>query len=134
MNITERQNVNSKKNAEVSENNKVDYVVEEMEERYPQMTAEFKRIQREQYALFCRKQKNYGPHNISMGTPLDTEEDRRFSLQGLFFRLNDKINRFKQMVCFGSEDAVGEPLADTFKDISVYGIIAQLVQNGKWGK
>ena len=37
-------------------------------------------------------------------------------------------------IMFGSQDAVGEPLNDTFKDISVYGIIAQLVQSGKWGK
>lgn len=106
----------------------------EMEEKFPVMTEEFKRIQTEQYELFCRKQKNYGPDNISMGSSLDREEDRKLSLQGLFFRLNDKINRYKQMIMFGSKDAVGESLDDTFKDVSVYGIIAQLVQSGKWGK
>jgi hypothetical protein len=106
----------------------------EMEEKFPVMTAEFKRIQAEQYELFCRKQKNYGPDNISMGSSLEREEDRKLSLQGLFFRLNDKINRYKQMIMFGSKDAVGESLDDTFKDVSVYGIIAQLVQSGKWGK
>ena len=111
-----------------------DPIVREMEEKYPAMTDEFKRIQRDQYVLFCRKQKNYGPDNISLGTSLEREQDRRLSLQGLFFRLNDKINRYKQMIMFGSQDAVGESLEDTFKDISVYGIIAQLVQNGKWGK
>ena len=108
--------------------------ISEMEEKFPVMTAEFKRIQAEQYELFCRKQKNYGPDNISMGSSLEREEDRKLSLQGLFFRLNDKINRYKQMIMFGSKDAVGESLDDTFKDISVYGIIAQLVQSGKWGK
>ena len=106
----------------------------EIEEKFPVMTAEFKRIQAEQYELFCRKQKNYGPDNISMGSTLEREEDRKLSLQGLFFRINDKINRYKQMIMFGSTDAVGEALDDTFKDISVYGIIAQLVQSGKWGK
>lgn len=106
----------------------------EIEEKFPVMTAEFKRIQAEQYELFCRKQLNYGPDNISMGSSLEREEDRKLSLQGLFFRLNDKINRYKQMIMFGSKDAVGESLDDTFKDISVYGIIAQLVQSGKWGK
>jgi hypothetical protein len=106
----------------------------EMEEKFPVMTAEFKRIQAEQYELFCRKQKNYGPDNISMGSSLEREEDRKLSLQGLFFRLNDKINRYKQMIMFGSKDAVGESLDDTFKDVSVYGIIAQLVKSGKWGK
>ena len=109
-------------------------VVKEMEEKFPVMTAEFKRIQRAQYELFCAKQSNYGPDNISMGSTLEKEEDRKLSLQGLFFRINDKINRYKQMIMFGSKDAVGESLDDTFKDISVYGIIAQLVQSGKWGK
>ncbi len=109
-------------------------VVTEMEKKFPVMTAEFKRIQHAQYELFCAKQSNYGPDNISMGSNLEREEDRKLSLQGLFFRLNDKINRYKQMIMFGSKDAVGESLDDTFKDISVYGIIAQLVQSGKWGK
>jgi len=109
-------------------------VVIEMEKKFPVMTAEFKRIQQAQYELFCAKQSNYGPDNISMGSTLEREEDRKLSLQGLFFRLNDKINRYKQMIMFGSKDAVGESLDDTFKDISVYGIIAQLVQSGKWGK
>ena len=109
-------------------------VVKQMEEKFPVMTAEFKRIQQEQYELFCAKQSNYGPDNISMGTTLERDQDITLSLQGLFFRLNDKINRYKQMIMFGSKDAVGESLDDTFKDISVYGIIAQLVQSGKWGK
>jgi hypothetical protein len=108
--------------------------VREIEKNFPIMTEEFKRIQKEQYILFCKKQKNYGPDNISMGTSLERDNDKRLSLQGLFFRMNDKINRYKQMIMFGSQDAVGEPLSDTFKDISVYGIIAQLVQSGKWGK
>jgi hypothetical protein len=109
-------------------------VVAEMEKKFPIMTTEFKRIQQMQYELFCAKQSNYGPDNISMGTTLEREDDRKLSLQGLFFRLNDKINRYKQMIMFNSRDAVGESLDDTFKDISVYGIIAQLVQSGKWGK
>ena len=109
-------------------------VVAQMEKKFPIMTEEFKRIQHAQYELFCAKQSNYGPDNISMGTTLEREEDRKLSLQGLFFRINDKVNRYKQMIMFGSKDAVGESLDDTFKDISVYGIIAQLVQSGKWGK
>ena len=109
-------------------------VVKEMEEKFPVMTSEFKRIQQAQYELFCAKQSNYGPDNISMGSTLEREQDRKLSLQGLFFRINDKVNRYKQMIMFGSKDAVGESLDDTFKDISVYGIIAQLVQSGKWGR
>jgi hypothetical protein len=58
----------------------------------------------------------------------------RLSLTGLWFRLNDKMNRIKQIVVFGEPDEVGESIQDTFQDLSVYGIIAQIVQNGKWGK
>ena len=39
-------------------------VVEQMEKEWPEMTKEFKKIQTEQYELFCRKQHDYGPGNI----------------------------------------------------------------------
>ena len=48
--------------------------------------------------------------------------------------MTDKINRLKQMIIFNQKDNVGESLTDTFQDLSVYGIIAQIVQNKKWGK
>jgi hypothetical protein len=98
------------------------------------MTDEYKRIMWEQYETFCKKQRNYGPTNISVGTQLQTKDDIKLSLSGLFFRMNDKINRMKQMVIFGQPDEVGESLTDTFADLSVYGMIAQIVKNGKWGK
>lgn len=109
-------------------------VVEQIEKQYPQMTEEFWRICHEQYETFCAKQSNYGPGNISVGTSLATEEDIRLSLTGLFFRLNDKIQRIKQLVVLGKQDNVGEAVDDTFQDLSVYGIIAQIVKRGKWAK
>ena len=109
-------------------------VVEEMEKQWPEMTAEFKRIMFTQYELFCLKQSNYGPDNISVGSDLVKEEDRNVALTGLWFRLNDKVQRLKQLVVLGKQDNVGEASEDTFQDLSVYGIIAQLVQNGKWAK
>jgi len=104
------------------------------ESNYPEMMDEYKRIMWEQYETFCKKQRNYGPGNISVGTSLETKDDIRLSLTGLFFRLNDKIQRIKQLVVFGEPDEVGESIQDTFQDLSVYGIIAQIVQNKKWGK
>jgi hypothetical protein len=98
------------------------------------MMDEYKRIMQDQYETFCKKQRNYGAGNISVGTSLETKDDIRLSLTGLFFRLNDKIQRIKQLVVFGEPDEVGESIQDTFQDLSVYGIIAQIVQNGKWGK
>ena len=50
-------------------------VIEQMEQEWPEMTQEFKKIQREQYELFLHKQHDYGPGNISVGTQLITPEE-----------------------------------------------------------
>ena len=110
-------------------------VVGYMENTYPEMTSEFKNIQREQYELFCRKQFDYGPSNVAVGTILKTKEDIRLSLLGLFFRINDKVERIKTLLMRDSESSVqDEPVVDSFNDISVYGIMAQVVSRGKWAK
>ena len=109
-------------------------IVEEMEKQWPEMTDEFKRIMFTQYELFCKKQANYGPDNISVGYDLKTKADINISLTGLWFRMNDKIQRLKQMVVQGKKDEVGEAIEDSYQDLSVYGIIAQIVSNGKWAK
>jgi hypothetical protein len=108
--------------------------VEYCERTYPQTTQEFKMILDEMYVTFCKKQRNYGPGNISVGTPLETKEDVKLSLTGLWFRINDKVQRLKQLVVLGQPDEVGESIQDTYEDLSVYGVIAQLVQRGKWAK
>ena len=45
-------------------------MIEQMEKDWPNMTQEFKKIQREQYELFLHKQHDYGPGNISVGSQL----------------------------------------------------------------
>ena len=109
-------------------------VVKQIEEQYPQMMDEYKKIMWEQYETFCLKQWNYGPGNISVGTSLATQEDIKLSLTGLWFRMNDKIQRLKQLIVLGKQDNVGEAVEDTFQDLSVYGVICQLVSRGKWAK
>jgi hypothetical protein len=110
-------------------------IVDQMEEEWPKMTKEFKRLQREQYELFCKKQHDYGPGNISVGTQLQTPEEIQLSLTGLWFRMNDKIQRLKNLLMSGRGNAVeGEPMEDAFLDVSNYGIMATIVKNGKWGK
>jgi hypothetical protein len=108
--------------------------MEYCEKHYPKMMKEYKAIMWKQYETFCRKQRNYGPHNISVGTSLETEDDIKLSLTGLWFRLNDKIQRLKQLVVLRHPDEVDESIEDTFQDLSIYGMIAQIVKNGKWGK
>ena len=107
---------------------------EHCERIYPEMMAEFKKIQAEMYETFCKKQRNYGPGNISVGTPLATKEDVKLSLSGLWFRKNDKINRLKQLVVLGQPDEVGESIEDTYEDLAVYSVISLLVNRGKWAK
>ena len=110
-------------------------IVEQMELGYPEMTTEFKKIQREQYELFLHKQHDYGPGNISVGTQLQTESEVKLSLQGLFFRMNDKIQRIKTLLLNGGKQAIkDEPLEDAYLDVSNYGIMATIVSRGKWGK
>ena len=109
-------------------------IVTLMEQEWPEMTKEFKRLQREQYELFCHKQHDYGPGNISVGTQLQTPDEIHLSLTGLWFRINDKCQRLKTMLMSGRKSAVDEPLEDAYLDISNYGIMATIVKNGKWGK
>ena len=110
-------------------------IVTLMEKEWPEMTAEFKKLQREQYELFCKKQHDYGPGNISVGTQLITPEEVKLSLTGLWFRMNDKLQRVKTLLMSGRENAVDdEPLEDAYLDVSDYGIMATLVGRGKWGK
>ena len=110
-------------------------VIEQMEKEWPEMTKEFKQLQREQYELFLHKQHDYGPGNISVGTQLQTPEEIKLSLTGLWFRMNDKLQRVKTLLMTGRESAVKyEPLEDAYLDVSNYGIMATIVGRGKWGK
>lgn len=106
--------------------------VEWCEKNYPELTQEYKKIMMEQYILFCKKHRNYGTSNINVGTNLETDSDVKLALTGLWFRINDKINRLKNLVVLGEPDSVGESVEDTFKDLSVYGIIGQIVQKRKF--
>ena len=106
--------------------------VEWCEKNYPELTTEYKKIMMNQYILFCKKHRNYGTGNINVGTDLKTDKDVKLSLTGLWFRLNDKVQRLKHLVVTGEPDTVGESLTDTFQDLSVYGIIAQIVKRKKF--
>ena len=106
--------------------------VEWCEKAYPDITTEYKKIMMEQYILFCKKHRNYGTGNINVGTNLETDADVKLALTGLWFRLNDKIQRLKQLVIQNEPDTVGESIKDTYQDLSVYGIIAQIVSQKKF--
>ena len=107
--------------------------IEYIEEHYPETAKEFQEIQYEQYETFCKKQMDYGPSNISMGTGVGESINTKLSLTALVIRINDKVQRLLNLVVENDRKAQNEPVEDAFKDLSVYGIIAQIVRNGKWG-
>lgn len=107
--------------------------VEQMKVEYPEIASEYERIMLEQYELFARKMLDYGPSNISVGTKLENPTEVKLSLTGLYFRVNDKVNRLKQLVALNKSSYVQEEsITDTWQDLSIYGMIAQIVINGKW--
>jgi hypothetical protein len=66
---------------------------------------------------------------------LTTPEEIKLSLTGLWFRMNDKIQRLKTLLMGDRDNAVeGEPMEDAFLEEGDYGIMATIVKNGKWGK
>mgnify|MGYP001315983533 CR=1 FL=1 len=54
---------------------KEENAIEYCERMYPETTDEFKKILDEMYVTFCKKQRNYGPGNISVGTDLKSDDD-----------------------------------------------------------
>ena len=83
--------------------------------------------------LFAIKMIDYGKGNISLGSNLETEDETHVAMTGIWFRLHDKIQRVKQLVLLKKEAKVKtESIKDTFQELSIYGIIAQIVSNGNW--
>ena len=102
-----------------------------LKEEYPTIYNGYQSIIDEQFELFARKHLDYGMHNVSAGTNLDNSDEVEFAMTGLWYRLSDKINRWKNMIISGRK-AQNETLIDTFQDVTNYGIIAQLVKRGLW--
>jgi len=73
--------------------------------------------------LLIRKQKDYGPKNISQspGGPLN----------GLRVRMFDKLARINNLVETGATPE-NESLRDSFIDIANYAIIAMMVLDKQW--
>ena len=102
-----------------------------LKKEYPTIYDGYQSIIDEQFELFAKKHLDYGMHNVSAGTNLDTADEVEFAMTGLWYRLSDKINRWKNMIISGRK-AQNETLIDTYQDITNYGIIAQLVEKGLW--
>ena len=67
---------------------------------------------------------------------LVNEEEKRLSLMGIWFRINDKVERIKTLIMRGDNGSLkNEGLVDSYSDISNYGVMrSQVVRRGKWTK
>jgi hypothetical protein len=109
--------------------------INDIEKKYPLTTKEFKNIQNEQYITFCKKLNDYGPYNVTLGKDILNADDIKTSLTVILVRISDKFQRLLNILFYKKEsNASNEPLIDSFKDLGVYAIIAEIVNNGKWNK
>ena len=77
----------------------------------------------------------YGIDNISLGTSLEKEEDKKISITGVWIRCMDKMNRLKNLVLYQKTNFVeDESVLDTYKDLVNYNVIAQIVLKDQWKK
>jgi hypothetical protein len=110
-------------------------VIKDFKESYPILSEEFEKVQKEQYELFAKKMLDYGIENIALGSNLEDPQDIHLSITGIWLRVNDKINRLKNLLKRNGKNYVeGETMVDSFIDISNYGLIAMLVMRNKWKK
>ena len=115
--------------------NSAKLAIKVFEKEYPELSKEFKQIQKEMYEMFARKHMDYGLNNIALGGDIiNNSDDKQFSLTGLCIRLTDKISRLKNLLINGRSFVEGEGMQDTFIDIANYGIIGLLVGRNKWKK
>ena len=108
--------------------------VKVFEKEYPELSAEFKKIQVEMYEMFAAKHMDYGLNNITLGGDMTNKADKLFSLTGLTIRLTDKISRLRNLIVNKRSFVKGEAMEDTFLDVANYGIIGLLVGRDKWKK
>ena len=71
--------------------------------------------------LFDKKQHDYGPQNIA-----------KFGTTGVLVRSSDKLERLINLYKRDEKPEVAEPITDTWQDLSVYGAIARVCEDGEW--
>ena len=76
--------------------------------------------------LFDQKQADYGPYNIS-----------KFGVIGVLVRVSDKIERLINLhkdstLTSGTPTPSNESITDSWRDLSVYGAIARVLNEGNW--
>lgn len=95
-------------------------------DNYPETYNDFVDQQAEQFELFCKKHKDYGPDNLVR----DTVQE---SVESILERMKDKLNRVHKLNRENSQPE-NESLIDSLNDISNYANISIIFLKGHWGK
>ncbi len=82
----------------------------------------FEEVCRELEQIFIKKYKDYGKENI-----IEIKE------LGIAFKITEKLSRLKNILMQNKKPQF-EPLEETWKDISIYAIIAILLRRGWFEK
>ena len=90
-------------------------VVSYIKDNYPSTEKEFQALLNKMYLTFCKKQFDYGPGNIAMGTSLKNEKEVNTALFGIIVRLNDKINRLINLSTNHDRKAKNAPICRMIK-------------------
>lgn len=101
------------------------------EENYSETITEFKKLQEEMYILFCKKQMDYGIENITLGKDISKPQNKTLSLTGVWFRMNDKMQRIINLI---NNKAYNESIEDSWIDLANYSLISLLISKNKWFK
>jgi len=75
----------------------------------------------ENIILLDRKHQDYGPTNIAQS-----------GAYGCVVRMGDKWARLNHLYTQKRRRTINEPILDSFRDISNYGLIAILLESNKW--
>tara|TARA_Y100000310_G_scaffold244963_1_gene249884 strand:+ start:6194 stop:6547 length:354 start_codon:yes stop_codon:yes gene_type:complete len=87
-----------------------------------EISREFLRISvLEDARTFDKKQRDYGPRNIAT-----------FMEVGVLVRVSDKVARLVNLIWMRESEPENESIEDSWRDLSVYSVIARLCRRGKW--
>lgn len=76
--------------------------------------------------VLVSKQLDYGPGNINNAPG--------GAMNGILVRMNDKMERLKNLTYHSEGDPLNESIHDSLVDIANYAVIAMMVRNGSWPK
>ena len=109
--------------------------LQDMARRYPNMFRAIPMLQWDLFKTLAVKNKNYGAGNITMGGDIYNDpQAMQFAMTALSIRLNDKMQRFMNLVRTGEAGTSDETVMDTLLDMSNYALIGAVILTNNWGK